>query len=149
MNNHIVGFSENGKITYFKNDIVSRLKRLVRKIRFYTIYQIRAIGIMLFSKNPEKYIPGGIYCDGCPFHSRVPFRRYQENGWCWYMKKGDVELGWGLLWDGCKECGIDNESEEEDDVPNEVSMQAISEADAGIGTTTVHSIDELMKAMED
>jgi len=36
-----------------------------------------------------------------------------------------------------------------DDVPNDVSMQAIHDADAGIGITTVHGVDELMKAMED
>jgi len=48
----------------------------------------------------------------CPFHSIINFEEEQNNGYCAYMKKGDWDLNFGLLWDSVKECGIrypDNE----------------------------------------
>lgn len=86
-------------------------------------------------KNPEKWIPDGCYCyrlnyesdevmsfmswcDGtgylCPFWERIPDREPMEDGYCHYLKKGDVEFyeedNWlSLLWDQCKECGINDE----------------------------------------
>ena len=69
-------------------------------------------------KNPEKWIPEGIYCESgsylCPFWECIPDRERMEDGYCHYLKKGDLEF-WeedgfdSLLWDQCKECGINDE----------------------------------------
>lgn len=65
-------------------------------------------------KEPEKWIPEGCYCHGCPFWGRIPDREPMEDGYCHYLKKGDLEFyeedNWlSLLWDMCKECGINDE----------------------------------------
>jgi Fe-S-cluster containining protein len=74
-------------------------------------------------KHPERYIPKDtMYCYDtepghsfktfrrCPFHRRFDFLPEQENGYCYFLNKSDVDLdGWGLLWDECKECGINYE----------------------------------------
>jgi len=85
-------------------------------------------------------IPSGPYCHGkslgdvCPYWKLLPDRPEQYNGWCDFLGKGDIELGGekelenvdtgekakgsefgfpvSLLWDQCKECGI-NEDEDE------------------------------------
>lgn len=75
----------------------------------------------------ETLIPRGIYCykpgtsrgwevgpDGverltgcCPFWSLKDEFPSQMNGWCSYLKSGDMEEdGTFLLWDQVKECGI-------------------------------------------
>lgn len=75
-------------------------------------------------------IPEGIYCNGCTFHDIDDELSSQENGYCHYLKKNDIELSnermirdsndkiisqkdkddlpfvFSLLWDGCKECDI-------------------------------------------
>ena len=62
--------------------------------------------------NPEaKKIPKGIYCydkNGlCPHWSLNESREKQNNGYCAFLKKGDWDMkGFSLLWDQCKECGI-------------------------------------------
>lgn len=78
--------------------------------------------------NPKQYIPEGIYCSGCPFHDIDETLPVQENGYCHYLKKSDVDINsegstivdmktgvkteldyypfGGLLWDGCKECEV-------------------------------------------
>lgn len=67
----------------------------------------------------------------CPYHRYIPDRPSQYNGWCDFLEKGDIELEKemvfmnekteeetpgnelpfpvSLLWDGCKECGINDE----------------------------------------
>ena len=65
-------------------------------------------------KKPEKWIPDGCYCHGCIFWERIPDREPMEDGWCLYLNKGDLEFyeedNWlSLLWDQCKECGINDE----------------------------------------
>lgn len=62
-------------------------------------------------KEPEKYIPLGIYCGNCPFYLIIPpVRSNHKNVWCAFLKKSNSQLekeGYlSLLWDGCKECGI-------------------------------------------
>lgn len=72
-------------------------------------------------------IPKGIYCHGeievidgmairtevCPFWRKLDTRPVQENGFCILMQRGDwTEEGFGLLWDQCKECGINDDDEE-------------------------------------
>lgn len=60
-------------------------------------------------------IPYGPYCYDhkglCPYWSSVPDAPQQEDGYCSFLEKGDIELnkefgGMSLLWDQCKECGI-------------------------------------------
>lgn len=59
-------------------------------------------------------IPRGIYCydenGTCPY-----WRKVGENGFCDYMELGDENLDIGLLWDQCKECGINEGEEDETD----------------------------------
>ena len=60
-------------------------------------------------------IPIGLYCydanGTCPYWSINPEKEYQDNGHCKFLDIGDWESQYGgLLWDQCKECGI-NEDE--------------------------------------
>ena len=68
-------------------------------------------------RNPKKYVPKGFYCynivDGthiipCVFWDMDKTKRYQENGYCHLLKRGDWDMD-GLLWDQCKECNINTE----------------------------------------
>ena len=60
------------------------------------------------------------YCEDCPFksHSRLAmlFYGYQSCGYCYYLGKGDFSFSRPtmILWDGCKECGINDYEGEED-----------------------------------
>lgn len=68
-------------------------------------------------------IPKGSYCysiigfigtriqvDFCPYYSVDDKRDPSENGYCSYLERGDWEdESFGLLWEGCKECGINEE----------------------------------------
>ncbi len=67
----------------------------------------------------------------CPYYRIIPDRPEQYNGWCDFLEKGDIEIAedWilydeksgekilandipiplSLLWDQCKECGINND----------------------------------------
>ena len=55
-------------------------------------------------------IPKGNYCYGktkCPFWDVIEEFPDQDNGYCHYLKSGDMQgKGIGLLWDQCKECGV-------------------------------------------
>ncbi len=74
-------------------------------------------------------IPKGMYCytplsvmnNGVMKIKTCPYWRHrievdcketdeQSYGYCLYIGKGDLELEGGLLWDMCKECGV-NEDE--------------------------------------
>lgn len=87
----------------------------------------------------ESVIPKGPYCYTykddeyycCPYWSIDKTKPIQANGYCSYMEKGDWNLnegavltdlktgeetpvedlpfGVGLLWDQCKECGVNDE----------------------------------------
>lgn len=82
-----------------------------------------------YFKNAEDYIPVGIYCRDCIFLDKDETKPYLMNGYCHYLKRGDWQISSetilvdlktgeeiprevtsnipiGLLWDGCKECGI-------------------------------------------
>ena len=86
-------------------------------------------------KLDENLIPTGVYCHGrpsfvydkehpkgyrvdvCPYWDFDDEKPKQENGYCHFMKKGDWEIGETfLLWDQCKECGINDELEEDEKV---------------------------------
>jgi hypothetical protein len=76
-------------------------------------------------KAPEKHIPLGHYCycnptwrpgtdiidiDICPFWDSDDTKPEHETGYCHYLKIADWdEPGLGLLWDQCKECGINDD----------------------------------------
>lgn len=78
-------------------------------------------------QEPEKWIPYGIYCyvpssnndtPGylCPFWDRNEGKPPMENGCCHYLQ---IEDGldaeyFTLLWDMCKECGINDDCDEEE-----------------------------------
>ena len=68
----------------------------------------------------KKEIPKNtIYCENCIFMatSRIAnfFYGEQSSGYCYYLGKGDYSFisPTLLLWDGCKECGINEDLEEE------------------------------------
>ena len=62
-----------------------------------------------------------LYCSGCPYRDTSELAKiifgYQLSGYCYYLGKGDFSFcrPTELLWDGCKECGINNEIEIEED----------------------------------
>jgi hypothetical protein len=75
-------------------------------------------------------IPAGLYCyeshgiternglpvletTPCRYWRTVPGRREQERGYCGLLEVGDWQLPIGLLWDQCKECGINDDWESE------------------------------------
>ncbi len=81
----------------------------------------------LKNKNPpkekdESLIPFGPYCHGdltltkenkisgsvCPYWDidDSDEKQPQENGFCHFLEMGDWNIGHGLIWDKCKECGI-------------------------------------------
>lgn len=86
------------------------------------------LNIIEMRKEPEKYIPTNTcYCykptgvlknengdtigfttDRCPFWDKLVNKPEQENGVCHYLCTTDEELGLGLLWDQCKECGVND-----------------------------------------
>ena len=64
-------------------------------------------------------IPKGIYCYGkngiCYYWDKNPKKHSQECGYCHYLEFGDWETEHlSLLWDQVKECGINDEIDEED-----------------------------------
>lgn len=74
----------------------------------------------------ESLIPKGCYCytrpdssnidkiELCPYWDKDQDRESQGSGYCHFLKQGDWDFEWlGLLWDQCKECGINDDIEEE------------------------------------
>ena len=67
-------------------------------------------------------IPEGYYCYtrispgkyiSCPYWSIKEGKPTQQNGYCEYLHLGDwMDNGTTLLWDSCKECGINYGDEE-------------------------------------
>lgn len=63
-------------------------------------------------------IPEGPYCygkgrgDKCPHWKLIYGMPYQMNGYCKFLNKGDwypsEKGGTSLLWDQCKECGVND-----------------------------------------
>lgn len=96
----------------------------------------------------ESVIPQGCYCytplgvepgeNGapprlkiklCPYWARHPEQREQEDGYCAKLKSGDwEEEGTFLLWDQCKECGInDDDFEDFEDTDEDSAADAPDE----------------------
>jgi hypothetical protein len=79
---------------------------------------------------PEEAIPRGIYCyrlleakldtlviESCPYWDRDEEREKQNCGYCHYLKQGDwMTEHLSLLWDQCKECKINDDDEDEDEL---------------------------------
>ena len=65
--------------------------------------------------NGRDRIPKGPYCydeNGvCPFWCIEPIHPTQENGYCSFLRLGDWDLSLGLLWDQVKECGVNDDVE--------------------------------------
>lgn len=76
----------------------------------------------------EKLIPYGLYCyeiesydyenhrlkiKPCPYWSKDPNKPEQDNGYCSYLQMGDWDMSLGMLWDQVKECGVNEEWEDE------------------------------------
>lgn len=77
--------------------------------------------VKLTAEQCAKLIPQGNYCynrvDGvfkiCPFWDKIFDFPTQDNGYCHYLKRGDWQRGgMGLLWDQCKECGVNEYRED-------------------------------------
>lgn len=64
----------------------------------------------------KSLIPEGVYCYTRISGSKIKLCTYwayiinapgQMNGYCHYLESGDWEdFGFSLLWDQCKECGV-------------------------------------------
>lgn len=70
----------------------------------------------MFDKSHD-VIPVGPYCHGangtCPYWGMDETQESQNNGYCALLKQGDWQHdGIGLLWDQCKECGINDPDED-------------------------------------
>jgi hypothetical protein len=90
-------------------------------------------------KGPYCYTPigyeNGVYkVKHCPYHRLIEDRPNQYDGWCDFLEKGDLELEKemvltdqdtgekirgdelpfpvSLLWDSCKECGINDDDDD-------------------------------------
>lgn len=74
------------------------------------------------------------YCNGCPFHGTSKIAKAcfgsQMSGYCYYLARGDYSFirPTDLLWDGCKECGV-NTDEEYDNFPEEFSLTSWDDGD--------------------
>lgn len=98
--------------------------------RFKLYWFFRKLYDKYLRKKDESLIPEGIYCHGklvpdpnnsmimhcpnrCPYWDTNPFALDQEFGYCSFLTVGDWEPnGTMLLWDSCKECGINEGLEE-------------------------------------
>lgn len=77
-------------------------------------------------RGEDDVVPKGMYCyertkDGtqlrCPYWRSNPSRDYQENGCCLLLDIEDYsESPFSLLWDQCKECGVNDEWDDEENV---------------------------------
>lgn len=65
----------------------------------------------------KRVIPNGCYCydnnGTCPFWDKIKDRPHQESGYCHWLQVGDFDInGTMLLWDQCKECGLNEGGDE-------------------------------------
>ncbi|MDD3174765.1 MAG: hypothetical protein PHF63_14105 [Herbinix sp.] len=124
------------------------MKRGYIKLRWLLLSVMRCVFKVLhksYFKYPDKYIPKDTpYCyssnKNCPFWKNIPWLPNQQNGYCYYLNKADIEMNpernkeskicysknkedegksvseilgeyfpTSLLWDQCKECGINED----------------------------------------
>lgn len=77
--------------------------------------------VELTKEEAHSIIPKGEYCYSrgengefviCPFWDIFVDLTDQENGFCHFLKEGDfTKNGTSLLWDQCKECGVNLDDE--------------------------------------
>jgi hypothetical protein len=100
--------------------------------------EIKGFGLR---KNPEEMklfkaehgtsvIPYGSYCykgdKKCPYLDCAKNKEKQENGFCWFLGKGDWDMYDGLLsllWDWCKECDVHMEELPEGIIPVQIERE--------------------------
>ena len=84
--------------------------------------------VIMYATKDEARIPPGPYCyygdTLCPYWDRREDMPEQMNGYCSFLEVGDWEgPGLGMLWDQCKECGVnldeENDGDDEQDTKNE------------------------------
>lgn len=86
-------------------------RELLNNLRYGDVVTSPDYGSWNYSQIPED----SLYCHDCPFRttSKIATLFYGEqlSGYCYYMNQGDFSFGHAteLLWDGCKECGINDE----------------------------------------
>lgn len=94
----------------------------------YAVY-LRWVGIKIRREHSTSDIPAGLYCytlvSGkpgsimprrwrCPYWDWNPWAPGQFNGYCHLIKSGDWSYrNGGILWDMCKECGLNDDYDEE------------------------------------
>jgi len=130
------------KILMWLEDIARYIYRISWKLLHLKLYKYRYRHIP--TDTPYCYEYTGEINNGNPYFPET--KPCVFHNFLWHMDICMLDGG-DCMMDSCKTCGISEGWE--DEIPNDVSMRAIQEADTGIGTTTVHSIDDLMKAMED
>lgn len=114
------------------------MNRIVKLVRYIIAWFRVPRGMYCYVVYEEIHNFSGTYPHKykvCPYWRKIKNRSHQEDGWCDYLGKGDIEIkseddwkivyskkseeigssveGVSLLWDQCKECGI--KMEEEDD----------------------------------
>lgn len=77
----------------------------------------------IIPEGPYCYTPIGHNKNGynikpCPYFDTIKNGEHQNDGYCHFLEEGDTNLdgsdregGFGLLWDQCKNCGINNEDD--------------------------------------
>lgn len=74
-----------------------------------------------------------LYCQSCPFRTVSKVAKFfygeQSSGYCYYLNQGDFSFGHptSLLWDGCKECGIKDDIDMDEEEIDEEYVQNIME----------------------
>ena len=63
-------------------------------------------GLYCYTRMGVKHPQGGMTIKSCPFWRSLPNRHRQENGYCLHNHSGDFGERLGLLWDMVKECDI-------------------------------------------
>lgn len=99
-------------------DIEMCLKYLKDKELQYNVEGCNILNPNTKTTKAEDNIPKkDFYCNGCIYsgYSRVAgfFLGTHSYGYCYYLGKGDYSFlnSTELLWDGCKECGINEDME--------------------------------------
>jgi len=116
--NHIF---ENGKPNIKGND---ELREFLHELK--NVWNDAQSVKSVILNNDTSIIPEGVYCYNrveisqgktklylCPYYSKHLLYDEQENGFCLYLDQGDWENpgAFALLWDQCKECGINGKEE--------------------------------------
>ena len=96
----------------------SELYETVKVVYFDKTFPIEGNKPLYEEIIPEKTF----YCEGCPFAviSEVASFFYGEQscGFCYFLGKGDFSLksATQLLWDGCKECNVNEDIDDIEDI---------------------------------